>query len=281
MDTVNPISIQDANEVALDASTAEIEAAMAYERIFVPALFQVWSEHLISSASIRPGHRALDVACGTGVLARTLKEFTDSPPVPVGLDISTGMLAVARQIEPEIIWRQGDACALPFEDDSFENVFCQFGLMFFVDRGRAIGEMMRVLVPGGRLVLAVWDSLEGNPGFNEKIKILDRVAGLKAGDALRAPFCLGHREDIAQIMQNAGLPDVEITTIHGVAKFRNMSEFVDAEVRGWLPVMGVNLSEEVISAVHEECRKDLRQYEKVVEGTLTLPMSAHIVAAGR
>jgi hypothetical protein len=68
--------------------------------------------------------------------------------------------------------------------------------------------------------------------------------------------------------------------VKGVARFRNLREFVDAEVRGWLPVMGVNLSEEEILTVHSECRRTLRRYEESAEGTLMLPMSAHIIAVG-
>lgn len=72
------------------------------------------------------------------------------------------MLAVARQLEPAVDWREGFAESLPFPDESFDAVVSQFGLMFFTDRRQALREMLRVLVPGGRLAVAVWDSLE-NP----------------------------------------------------------------------------------------------------------------------
>lgn len=279
MTTVKPIYTPDSSHAAFQASDADIEGAMAYEQIFVPALFDFWPKHLITAAGIARGDRILDIACGTGVLTRQLWSDGYRDPAPVGLDISPGMLTVASRLEHDIQWHQGDAVTLPFDDGVFERVFCQYGLMFFSDRVAAIREMQRVLVQDGRLVMAVWDSLQQNPGFLEKIAILDRVAGRQAGDALRAPFCLGDRFELAELMAEAGVQGVEIKSVRGEAHFRNLAEFVNAEVRGWLPVMGVHLSEDLISAIHAECRKCLRHYESEIDGTLTLPMSAHIAVA--
>lgn len=281
MNTVNSISAQEASHFQIEATAADIDAAMAYEQIFVPALFRFWPEHLIKSVSVEPGDRTLDVACGTGALTRYLAKAVGMAPAPVGLDISPGMLNVAQRLDPDIQWRRGDAQALPFENGSFDRVFCQFGLMFFADKVAAISEMKRVLSPGGMLVMAVWDSLDNNPGFLEKVDILDRLAGSRAGDALRAPFCLGERRLSGESIEQAGLQLVDAKTLPGEARFRNMHEFVEAEVRGWLPVMGVHLSEEVISAIHAECRRILSRYENGLQKQLRLPMSAHIVIARR
>jgi len=281
MTTVNSIPSSETSRDLPDASAAEVDAAMAYETIFVPALFRHWPGHVIAAAQVGPAQRTLDVACGTGVLTRELPAIVGETPAPVGLDISPGMLEVARRLNPDIQWRHGDAVALPFEDGSFDRVLCQYGLMFFPDRPAALREMSRVLAAGGRLAIAVWDRLENNPGFVEKVEILDKAGGRPAGDALRAPFCLGDREALKQLAEEAGLRGIEIATRSGEARFSNMHEFVEAEVRGWLPVMDVHLSDEVIAAIHAECRQHLGRYESTRGKDLALPVSAHILTASR
>ena len=108
-----------------------------------------------------------------------------------GLDINEGMLAVARRKAPGIEWRHGAAEALPFDDAAFDVVVSQFGLMFFQDRAKAIGEMLRVLRPGGRLAVAVWDSLDRTPAYRAFVGLLDRLFGAGTAEALRSPFVLG------------------------------------------------------------------------------------------
>ncbi len=280
MSTVNLDSSPDTHRHIPHASVEEIDAATAYEKIFVPALFQNWTRHVISAAKVEHGQRTLDIACGTGVLTRALSAIVGAPP-PVGLDISPSMLEVARRIDSTIDWRHGDACALPFGDATFDRVLCQYGLMFFSDRVQALREMSRVLAVGGRLAIAVWDSLDNNPCFAEKVEILDRVGGRAAGDALRAPFCLGNRETLRQLIEEAELEEPEIRTLDGEARFRSLHDFVEAEVRGWLPVMNVHLSETDIKAVHTECRQRLGDYETGANQAFAFPVSAHVVVASR
>jgi ubiquinone/menaquinone biosynthesis C-methylase UbiE len=126
---------------------------------------------------------------------------------------------------------------------SFDVVVCQFGLMFFSDREKAAREMLRVMVPGGRCAVAVWDAIEKAPAFAALVDLLDHVAGRPAGDALRAPFALGDRQMLAALFKDAGASSVDLTTYNGAARFPNMREFIEAELRGWLPVMGVVLPE--------------------------------------
>jgi ubiquinone/menaquinone biosynthesis C-methylase UbiE len=87
------------------------------------------------------------------------------------------MLAVARRKAPNIEWRDGRAESLPFEANSFDTVVCQFGLMFFEDRRTAIQEIMRVLRQGGRLAVAVWESIEKTPGDSAVANLIQRLYG--------------------------------------------------------------------------------------------------------
>src|SRR5690606_33009557 len=150
-------------------STSEIEtridAAEAFETHFVPALFAEWAPRVADAAGLQTGHRVLDVACGTGVLAREAARRVGPQGFVWGLDLDDGMLTVAGRRAPEIEWRQGTAESLPYADRSFDAVVSQFGLMFFPDRTKALREMQRVLRPGGRIGVAVWDSLENTPAY--------------------------------------------------------------------------------------------------------------------
>lgn len=166
----------------------QIDAANAYEALMVPALFGQWATKVADAAHIRPGQRVLDVACGTGVLGRELASRVGRAGIVAGLDPSPGMLEVAKQLAPAVEWRQGIAESLPFPDESFDAVVSQFGLMFFSDRRKALAEALRVLVPSGRLAVAVWDSLDNITAYAAEVALLERFAGQPAADALRAPF---------------------------------------------------------------------------------------------
>src|SRR5262245_53959717 len=113
--------------------------------------------------------------------------------------------------------------------------------MFFTDRDKAIHEMLRVMVPGGRCAVAVWDAIENIAPFAALVALLDRISGKAAGDALRAPFVLGDRRALAALFSGAGATFVDVTTRQGPARFPSTRELVEAELRGWLPVMGVVL----------------------------------------
>lgn len=254
----------------------EVDAARAYEDLFVPALFGQWAPIVLDAAQVAPGQRVLDVACGTGVLAREAAVRTGPTGAVVGLDPGAGMLAVAEGLAPGIEWQQGTAEVLPFPNDSYDVVVSQFGLMFFSDRAQALREMMRVLTPGGRLAVAVWDSLDTAPGYASEAELLGRIAGPDAADALRAPYVLGDRNELAALFAEAGMASAEIRTIQGTARFPSVRTLVEADLRGWLPLMGVILTEEVIGQILQEAESALSSYVST-DGVVTFNSPAHLV----
>jgi SAM-dependent methyltransferase len=188
------------------------------------------------------------------------------------------MIAVARELGPTIDWREGVAESLPFPDRSFDAVVSQFALMFFTDRRRALREMLRVLAPGGRLSIAVWDSLDRSPAYAIEVALLEELAGRRAADAIRAPFALGNQEDLAALLSEAGVPSAEITTEHGTARFPSIRTMVEADLRGWLPLVGVDLTEDQISRTLQKAEHVLGSYAGV-DGRVTFPLSALLVTA--
>lgn len=260
------------------ALQSQIEAAQAYEAMFVTALFGEWAPRLAAASGIRPGHRVLDVACGTGVLARAVQSLTGPTGYVAGLDPNPGMLAVARDLAETVDWRQGVAESIPFPESTFDAVVSQFGLMFFGDRRRALREMLRVLAADGRLGVAVWDSLAAMPAYADEAALLERLAGDQAANAIRAPFVLGDREQLAEMFRQAGAASVAVTTHEGVARFPSIRTMIEADLRGWLPVMGVKLTEEKIGSILREAEDVFRRYSDA-DGRVQFVTRAHFVTA--
>ena len=240
----------------------DTDAAASYHELLVPALMDEWAPRVADAAAIRQGDRVLDVACGTGVLARAAASRAGSTGAVTGLDFSPGMLAVAARVSPGLRWQQGTAEALPFPDQSFDAVVSQFGLMFFPDRVGALREMMRVLVPGGRLAVAVWGSLADTPAYAAEVALVDRLAGATAAEALRSPFVLGEPARMTELFAAAAIPGARIRSQQGRGRFSSIRIMLEADLRGWLPLMGVVLADDLIEEI-------LRQAEIVVEPFVT------------
>lgn len=135
-----------------------------YERYMVPLIFEPYADDLAARAvRLRPA-RVLEVAAGTGVVTRRLARDLPADVPIVATDLNQPMLdeaAAARTLRP-VEWRQADALHLPFPDEAFDLVVCQFGVMFFPDKAAAFAEARRVLRPGGHLLFNVWDRLDRN-----------------------------------------------------------------------------------------------------------------------
>ena len=140
----------------------EGNAAEAYERYLVPAFFGPFADRLIELAEPRAADRMLDVACGTGIVARRVASCVARV---VGLDLNPAMLEVAWAADPAIEWLAGDAGAMPVPDRSFDLVLCQQGLQFLPDRAAGLRELRRVLAPGGRLAVSPLEGGRAQPGL--------------------------------------------------------------------------------------------------------------------
>ncbi|PKP74090.1 MAG: methyltransferase type 11 [Alphaproteobacteria bacterium HGW-Alphaproteobacteria-6] len=256
-----------------EAGQVSLSAADIYDRDFVPALFGQFAPMLADAARIGAGETVLDIGCGTGIAAlaaaRRGAEVT-------GVDLNAGMLAVARRKAPDLTWIEAPAEDLPFADGGFDVVLCQFALMFFADRPRALREMARVTRPGGRVALMTWEAAERSPGYDRLIPLLDAVAGPEAARALSAPFILGDPAVIDAELASAGLTPTDHRVLSGTARHASLDDWIDTEIGGWT----------LADIVTDNQRRTLKSRARTIfsdlavfDGSLAFPAPVHLVIA--
>jgi SAM-dependent methyltransferase len=253
-----------------------VEAAEAYEARFVPALFGEWAPYLVEAAGVAPGQAVLDVACGTGVVARTAADRMGGHGRVVGADLNEGMLAVAGRLRPDIEWRQADAGDLPFPDGSFDAVLCQSALMFFPDRVRALREMARVARAGGTVAVQAWDLLDAQPGYGALYAAFARHLGPEATELGGTLWALGDLELLGSLFEAAGLTVTGTRTRMGAARFGSAAEAVTTELDATPLAAGIDQDtrRRVLDAGVEAMAPFV-----VDGGRVELPIGGHLVTA--
>jgi ubiquinone/menaquinone biosynthesis C-methylase UbiE len=177
----------------------------------------------VEETQVSPGDRILDIACGTGIVARLAKDRLADRGYVVGIDLSPDMLAVARALAPGIDWRQGSAASLPLHDsEQFDVVVCQQGLQFFLDKAAAAAEMRRALAPGGRLAVATWRSDEEIPFFRELRQVAERHLGSIADQR----YGFGDTAPLEALLRDGGFRDVGARTLSRTIRFEDGASFV-------------------------------------------------------
>jgi ubiquinone/menaquinone biosynthesis C-methylase UbiE len=262
--------------MASETFQLSIEAAEVYESAFVPAFFAQWAPHLVDVAGVTAGQAVLDVACGTGIVARAAAERVGASGRVVGVDLNEAMLAVAQRIRPDLEWRRGDVAALPFADGSFDVVLCSFALMFFPDPVQALREMGRVATPHGTVAVLVPGTVESCPGWPEFIEVAARHAGPQAVPLLTTYFALGDLEQLMGLFNGASLEVTAHRTHLGTYRSDSVDTAVANEVHG--TPLGERISDEVYGRILRDAREVLRPFV-TADGHLEMPFEGHLVAA--
>lgn len=237
--------------------TYGLNAPENYERFFVPVIGEPVAKDLISIAALSTGIRVLDVACGTGIVARLASQQVGDTGTVTGLDINPGMLAVARSSTPpdmSIEWHEAPAEAMPLPDEAFDVVLCQMGLQFMEDKPGALEEMQRVLVPGGRLIL----NMPGPAGevFISLAEAMEQYIGPEAAAFVNHVFSLHEINEIRQLVYDAGFYDTDIQRKNKMLSLPAPKDFLWQYVHS-TPLVGS------LSGVDEDTRNTLEG--KVVE----------------
>lgn len=242
-----------------DATTGQVstEAAELYEEFFVPALFAQWPQRLMALAEVARCDSVLDVGCGTGVLARAARRLVGPSGSVTGIDPNDAMLAVASRVQPEVSWLNAVAEDLPVGDDTMDRVLCQFALMFFTDRDRAVAELSRVTRAGGRVVVATWAEVESSPGYAAMVRLLRDVSGDEPADALLAPFSVGTESALYDTMVKT-FPGVEVQRWNGVAHFPSVLDWLETDIRAW--TLAPLISDDEFAELRERAPCDLDRF---------------------
>lgn len=232
-----------------------------YDRHLGPALFEPYAADLAGRLRLTDGAPVLELACGTGIVTRRLRERFPSAKI-TATDLNDAMLAyAARKFRPEdnVEWRQADMTALPFADESFDAVLCQFGLMFVPDKAAAVREARRVLRPGGTFLFSVWDAIEHNDLARAAHETIATFFERDPPDFYEVPFNLHDREALRALFDGAGLRDVNIETVSLPCVSPSSAEAARGLVEG----------NPVIGAIRERGRAAPSEIEAAVERSLT------------
>ena len=193
-----------------------------YERVLVGPLFRPFAQEVIARLEPTRSDSLIDIACGTGIVARLARETLGPESRIAGVDVAPPMLAVARSVDPTIDWREGTAMALPVTDsEKFSMLTCHQGLQFFPDRAAAVGEFRRALAPGGRAAIATWRSLQDIPVALE----LNEVAERHVGTIVDSRHSLGDADTLKALLVDGGFREVSVETVSHDVSFADGALF--------------------------------------------------------
>ncbi|MBI4168451.1 MAG: methyltransferase domain-containing protein [Acidobacteria bacterium] len=187
-----------------------------YDRYLGPALFEPYACDLARRLSVQEGMRVLEVACGTGIVTRHLRDRLPAGARFVATDLNHPMIDYARRKlagKRGVEWQPADACVLPFPDGSFDALVCQFGLMFVPDKKAALKETRRVLVGGGTFLFNVWDSLERNTFGKVAHETIASFFPKDPPTFYQVPFGLHQTDVLKDLLALAGFEDVRIEPV--------------------------------------------------------------------
>jgi ubiquinone/menaquinone biosynthesis C-methylase UbiE len=254
-----------------------------YDEYLGPLFFEPYAVDLAARLRLDAGDALLELACGTGIVTRHLVAGLPRGASLTATDLNEAMLAIAQKkidhTEP-VTWQAADACALPFGDDWFDAVVCQFGLMFFPDKPLALREAHRVLHPGGSLLFNVWDSFAENPLGRIAHDVIARFFTSDPPGFYNVPFGMSDVGAIETMLHDAGFAFVEAETKAVTAR----------SVSAHHAATGLVTGTPVVHAIHDRATASPEAIIAAVstalaaeggEAPLALPMRAHIFTARR
>ena len=204
-----------------------------YERYIVPTWMADWTPGLIEAGCVGPKKRVLDVACGTGIVARKAAGIVGPDGRIAALDLNEGMLRVAGRCAGSegataIEWYHSDVARMPFSSGEFDTVLCQQGLQFFPDKAAALREMKRVLAPEGTLALSVWGRAGMCPHVMAICEVFSEYFGEDSTTIFKVASSLSNPEVLQHLVQDAGFSRIRIRSEVRIARHPSLANLLPA-----------------------------------------------------
>ena len=177
-------------------------------------IFGPYAEDLAGRVELQ-AEKVLELACGTGQVTERLAKHLNQEVEIIATDLSLDMMDIAKHkvTAPNLTWQQADMCAIPFRDELFDVVICQFGVMFAPDKAKAFQEMRRVLKTGGRLIFNTWGLIGNNKVFDIFNQTLVNLMNFDLGAAEQGPFAMQDEQATHRMLTSAGFKNIQTESV--------------------------------------------------------------------
>jgi len=206
-----------------------------YDRGLGPVIFEDYAGEMAWRAALRAPREVLEIAAGTGIVTRRLRDALPAGARLTATDLNEPMLDVARtkfRAGEGVTFEVADALVLPFADNSFDAIVCQFGVMFFPDKNAAHREARRVLKPGGRYHFSVWDAPRYNPFSLLGLEVVERFFPDDPPQFLKTPFSCPEIDPIKEALIGEGFTRIVVSVLPRVHEIADVTAFAEGLVFG-------------------------------------------------
>lgn len=222
--------------IVFDSSVAQ-----NYDDLLGDFMFEPFALDLLEKTNVAAMQNVLELACGTGRVTKHLSHYLPGRSKLTATDINSGMVAVAKKrVENSAIrWETADISKLPYQDNAFDLIVCQFGLMFVPDKLTALKEIYRVLQPGGKLIFSTWAPIAINRAWLINNRVVNSFLGNKPTLIFeQGPFCMDQHQPVIDFLEEAGFNQNRVTLIEKVSEIESASVAAQGFILG-LPTLNL------------------------------------------